>query len=102
MNCCQLVITLASPHLREEHARYAHLDRRIAAQRVPSIDPDEEVYWKVKRQQVLFAPSSLNSETLGLYSQIVSTIKSVGDWYNHSDAMTDYFCIAFYFEISVK
>jgi hypothetical protein len=55
-------------------------------------DKSVNVYW-INEHHTGAAKDFLN--------EVLSTIKSAGEWYDRSDAMTDYFDTAFYIDINI-
>lgn len=55
---------------------------------------DLNVYWYKDTLQE-------QPELVKIFDGIISTIKSVGEWFDHSDAMTDYFHTAFYIDVKL-
>ena len=89
-DCCKLRVRLKSDRLVSEQQAYNDAEQA-----------NTHEWWEKKRDQVLYFPDTLNQKTLGLYKQIEKTIYTVGGYYNNSDAMTDYFDTAFYYDCVV-
>jgi hypothetical protein len=86
-DCCKLRVRLKSDRLLSEQQAYndAYCTQKI--------------HWR--RNQVLHFPDTLNPKTLDLYKQIKNAIHTVGEYYNNSDPMFDYFDYAFYYDCVV-
>lgn len=95
-----LTITLKSDTLSKERDRYMRIRREVDDNIILSQD-DAIIFRKYRHNQVYWMPNATNDETLKFYEKINSAIKLAGEWYDNSDPMTDYFDVAFYYDVVV-
>ena len=95
-----LTITLKSDTLSKESDRYMRIMREVDDNIILSQD-DAIIFRKYQHNQLYCMPKATNDETLEFYKKINSAIKLTGEWYDNSDPMTDYFDVAFYYNVVV-